>query len=166
MIDFRQLAEQTGVVRAAVAGVLRSMDGRADVIPPGWKNNARWHAGHLVLVPRLLSLGLSGRPLGVADDYRRWFAKDTGPASWAPDDAVPSFEYLVDELAATTGELFAAFESREDEPFATPYLTLIGATLRTPAEGLSFSMVHDGIHLGMLLALRRDLATAGAALQG
>jgi hypothetical protein len=44
-----------------------------------------------------------------------------------------------------------------DEPFLEPYTTTVGVVLHSPAEALNFSMTHDGIHLGMLLALKRGL---------
>ena len=60
-----------------------------------------------------------------------------------------------------------ALEDRMRERFESGLVTDICAPdLATRLTVLRKRVQHDGIHLGMLLALRRDLATAGAALQG
>lgn len=151
------LLEQTLGVRQMITGLLKALPGdKTDVIPGGWNNNARWHAGHLIVTPLLLTYGISKQPLPVAEEYRRWFAKGTTPRDWG-NDSVPAFGQLVDELAPTMSRLFEEWRDRMNEPYPEPYTTSLGVVLRTPGEALQFSAVHDGIHLGMLLALRRAL---------
>lgn len=151
------LKEQTTAYRAAIAKLLESMAPNADRIPAGWNNNARWHAGHLITTPRLLTLGLMKEDIGVPAEYRTWFAKGSSPANWA-GQPVPSFEALVGQVVATTEEVFQKMEGRMDAAFPAPYTTSVGVVLTNPGEALTFSLGHDGIHLGMLLSLRRALA--------
>jgi hypothetical protein len=156
MLTFTQLEAQTMTLRTMTQKLLGGLAGRADEMPPTWKNNARWHAGHLVVTPRLLTFGMTGEPLGVDENYRKWFGKGSSPAEWG-GDAVPSFEQLCGELTSGTSALFAAMAERQDAPFAKPYTTSMGAVLNTPAEALNFSLAHDGIHIGLLIALKRAL---------
>jgi hypothetical protein len=44
-----------------------------------------------------------------------------------------------------------------DEPFLQPYTTSAGVVLHTPAQALNFSLAHDGIHMGLMMALKRGL---------
>jgi hypothetical protein len=154
--QFNILKETARLHRVAIVEVLRSLKGREDVIPKGWSNNARWHAGHLVLTPYLLTMGRLGEDLVVPADYRQWFAKGTSPANWG-DAPVPSFDELVDRIVPSNVELHEALRGRLNEPFAEPYVTTVGAKLTCPLDALVLSCTHDGIHFGLLLALRRAL---------
>lgn len=158
MIDM--IRHQTMALRTTAAKLLRELPADCvDDIPPTWKNNARWHVGHLVVTPRLLTYGLLGEPLGVPEDFRRWFGKGSSPSDWA-GQSIPSFEQLLHDLTAKSEELFTAMASRIDEKFAKPYATTPGAVLNSVGESLNFSQAHDGIHLGLILALRRALTMA------
>ncbi len=156
MLTYATLKDQTVTLRGTLIRLLESEADKADRIPNGWKNNLRWHAGHMVVTPRLLTFGLMGEPLGVPDEYRKWFGKGSSPFEWG-DATIPSFEQLVTEIKERTEPLFDTFESRQDEAFPKPYETSAGVTLTTPAEALNFSLAHDGIHIGLILALKRAL---------
>lgn len=151
------LMEDTRVIRARVADLARACEAQADVVPPTWNNNMRWQVGHLVVTPRLLVFGLAGKDLGVPGEYRGWFAKGSGPAAWegAP---VPPLGDLLREMTDGMEPVFEEVRANGGVAFAEPYQTSAGAVLRSPRESLLFSLVHDGIHLGSALALRRALA--------
>jgi hypothetical protein len=157
MISTDTLIAQTLGVRTMTAALLEGIPAeKAEVVPSGWKNNARWHAGHLVVTPRLLTFGLLGEPLGVPDEYRKWFAKGSAPEAWG-GEKLPDYAQLVHEVEECSEQLFDAMKGRWNEPYRQPYVTSVGVKLCTPAEGLNFSLCHDGIHLGLLLALKRAL---------
>ena len=158
MTTIETLLDQTLAVRQTIVKVLRSIPvEQADTIPPTWHNNARWHAGHLLITPCLLSHGLLKEPLTVPEEYRTWFAKETSPASWADSAAVPAYGDLVDEIVPLAGRLIESFRDRMNSDYIEPYTTSVGIVLKNPAEAFQMSLMHDGIHLGMLLALRRAL---------
>lgn len=158
MITFDTLLSQTLSIRQRATDLLRSIPTeQADVVPPTWKNNARWHAGHMIVTPRLLTYNLMGKPLGVPDEYRKWFAKGSGPEAWN-GEPVPGYEELISQLIPASEKLFGDLKDQLATPFAQPYKTSAGTVLNSLAESLNFSLMHDGIHVGMLLALRRNLA--------
>lgn len=145
-------------VRQTIVKVFKSIPTEdADTIPPTWANNARWHAGHLLVTPCLLTHGLLKEPLTVPEEYRAWFGKGSSPANWGDGDAIPSYADLVDDLIPLSGRLIESFKDRADQAFIEPYTTSIGIILKNPADSLNMSLAHDGIHLGMLLAMRRAL---------
>jgi hypothetical protein len=109
-----------------------------------------------VVVPRALTLGLLGEPIGVPDDYRKWFAKGTSPATWG-NDPVPPAGQLLREVTEKSEALFDELRGKEELPYPKPYTVTVGIELTKAAEALPFSLSHDGIHLGLLLALRRAL---------
>lgn len=158
MISLDTLTDQTLGIRQAIVKLLKTITIEyADVIPPTWHNNARWHAGHLLVTPYLLTYGVLKEPLDVPDEYKTWFAKGTSPSQWSDPSALPSYADLVDDIVPLSGRLFDSLRDRAEEPFIEPYATSVGIVLKSPAEALNFSMVHDGIHLGSLLALSRAL---------
>jgi len=159
MTPTETLIDQTLSVRQMLVKLFKSIPlEQADTMPPTWKNNARWHAGHLIVTPSMITYGVMREPLNVPEEYRTWFAKGSSPAGWG-NDAVPSYQDLCDDLVPSSGRLFEALKHRFDEPFLEPYTTSVGVVLHTPAQALNFSLFHDGIHLGMLMALKRALDT-------
>lgn len=156
MSTLATIRTQTMAFRKAIRALSAPYRDQADVMPATWRNNLRWHLGHLVVTPRLLTVGLFQEPLGVADNYKRWFAKGTSPADWGAD-TVPSFDRLLEEVEDLSAALFEELDGRADAPFPAPYTTSVGVELASPLEALSFSLAHDGIHIGMIFALRRAL---------
>jgi hypothetical protein len=156
MIDWSELRELTMGYRNAVARLVREDAARADVIPPLWRNNLRWHVGHLAVTPRGLTRSLLGEPTGVSDDYRNWFKKGSSPADWAGAE-LPPVEAVVQDMLTVIPTLFDELEDRANEPYPVPYPTSVGVTLHTPREALAFSLGHDGLHLGLVMALKRSL---------
>lgn len=157
MTNADTLLEFTTALRTALANRLRAVPAeQLDATPPGWSSTLRWQVGHLVVTPRRLTFLLLNEPLGLPEDYNRWFAKDTSPANWG-NDPVPPAEQLLDEMVSDIREVVEQMRPRWDEPFPKPYTTSTGAVLRTPGESLWFSLVHDGIHLGLMRGSLRAL---------
>lgn len=155
--SFDTLLEQTVCVRQMITSLLKAIpEDKVNAVPSTWKNNARWHAGHLIVTPHLLTYGISKQPLPVPEEYRQWFGKGSTPKEWGTA-SIPGYQELVSDLVPTTTRLFQAWRDQMDEPFAEPYTTSVGVVLRTPGEALNFSFAHDGIHLGLLMALGRAL---------
>ena len=155
--SFDTLLEQTVGLRQMITSLLKAIpEDKVNAMPPTWSNNARWHAGHLIITPYLLTYGIAGKPLPVPEEYRKWFAKGTTPKDWGTA-SIPGYDDLVNEIVPMISRLFEEWRDQMDEPYAEPYMTSVGVVLRTPGEALRFSLAHDGIHLGLLLALRRAL---------
>ena len=156
MISYADLTSQTLAVRTKMAGFARANAAHADRIPAGWNNNLRWHIGHLVVTPQRLTYGVMGEAVRVPEAYNGWFMKGTGPRDWG-NAPVPPLEQLIEEMTAESEKLFADMEPRLRLPYKQPYETSVGIVLHNPADSLLMSYMHDGIHLGMLLALGRAL---------
>lgn len=159
-VTLATLQEQSTLLRSMCIKIAESEAARGDVIPAGWNNNIRWHIGHLITTPRVLTFDLFKEELGMPAGYRAWFGKGSSPKDWG-GAAIPALEELAEELLASTAEVFKAMAGREEEPFPQPYKTSVGVILHTPIEALAFSQGHDGIHLGMLMALARAVRVQG-----
>jgi hypothetical protein len=151
------IREATLKFRHTALNIFKSLEDKADVVPSGWKNNLRWHLGHLILTPHLLTYGLLKEDLVVPATWRPLFAKDTSPLNWTTGETVPSYEQLLSEFIPRTEALFESMAPRVLEPYPTPYTTTPGVVLESPLHSLNFSQIHDGLHVGMIFALRRAL---------
>ena len=124
---------------------------RLNAIPEGFRNNLMWNAGHVIATMELLTYGLSGlkTPSGreFIDRYRKGTAPD-GPAS-SEDEAYIGRMLLggVERLKEDLGKLdFSNFKE---------YQTSYGVKLTGIEQALQFNNMHEAMHLGTMLAMRK-----------
>ncbi len=157
MQQLEMIQECTIKFRQTALNLFKAEAKNAAIVPPGWKNNMHWHLGHLIITPYLLTHGLLQEDLGELARYRDLFGKDSTPLNWRAEDNVPPYDALLEELMPRTEALFQNLEGKINQPFAAAYTTSPGVVLSTPLHALNFSQTHDGIHAGLLFALRRAL---------
>jgi len=121
-----------------------------NLIPDGLNNNLIWNAGHVIATTELLTYGLSGLPTpsprSFIDRYRKG-SRPTGPAS--ADDLA----YITEQLTAGVTDLKSLDWSNYKE-----YTTSFGVTLHSIDEAVAFNNMHETLHLGTMLAIRRLVA--------
>jgi hypothetical protein len=150
------IKHQTIQLRHSLKTIFSQEKERAQVMPPGWKNNMYWHLGHLVAVPELITHGMLGEEMRVPAEYRELFGARTMPADWGERD-LPDYDELLEDLSGHVEGFFDEFTGRLDDKFPESRTIGIGVEFRNIADTVTFSSVHDGIHLGMVMALKRDL---------
>lgn len=122
-----------------------------NVIPQGFNNNLIWNLGHVIVTQQILCYKLSGNPLNIENDLLDKFAKGTLPS--------PNFEHedlkrlkkhsqsLVEQLEKDyNGGLFKKFDK---------YPTSYGYVLNSIEDAINFNNVHEGLHLGYIMSLKR-----------
>ena len=124
---------------------------RLNKVPDGFRNNLMWNAGHVIATMELLVYGLSGvkTPSGreFIDRYRKGTAPD-GPAS-VEDEA-----YIGKMLLGGIDQLSEDLERMDLNQFKE-YQTSYGVKLTNVAEALQFNNMHEAMHLGTMLAMRK-----------
>ena len=124
---------------------------RLNKVPDGFRNNLMWNAGHVIATMELLVYGLSGvkTPSGreFIDRYRKGTAPD-GPAS-VEDEA-----YIGKMLLGGIDQLAEDLERMDLNQFKE-YQTSYGVKLTNVAEALQFNNMHEAMHLGTMLAMRK-----------
>ncbi|MEL6611122.1 MAG: DinB family protein [Bacteroidota bacterium] len=128
-------------------------DAELRTIPDGWNNHALWHLAHLAVTQQLLHYGLSGLPLLVDDDLVARCRKGTSPRDW-PVGWEPDEEHVRTLLADLPQRLAEDHAAGRFVGFKR-YPTSTGITLDSFETALHFNNLHEGIHIGLLLALRR-----------
>lgn len=139
--------------------VLRLADDLSDeqllAQPAGASNNILWNLGHLAVTQQLLHYKLSGLPMYLPDPVIDGFRKGSSPADWngaPPADAAQVREWL-GELPERLAEDHAAgrFETYQEYPTST------GISLHSFEQAAAFNNFHEGIHVGMILRLRKQV---------
>lgn len=151
MTEIATLKKQRALIYKTVAGLSQE---EWLTIPAFRKNNIAWNLGHIVTVQQTLTYGLSCLPLHVNEDYRSWYFRDTSPENWA---AAPDLPRLLEELMTLPEIIEADYAAGKFVDFQ-PYTTVTGVSLNTIEEAMGFNNFHEGIHLGVIFSIRKELA--------
>ena len=148
--DFRPLIQ----TRKNILNILSGYSVEAlNEIPEGFNNNLAWHLGHLVVTQQLICYKNAGLEMLVPDEWVEQFKKGTKPESKVSADQIEALKAALVELPKRTeGDydkgIFKTYER---------YETSFGLVLETPEGAINFNNVHEGLHLGYIMAQRRFL---------
>ena len=125
-------------------------------IPKGMNNNIAWNFGHIVAAQQGLCNGLSGLSLNVPPDFIEGYKKGTKPEAFIPQEDIDRFKvYAVSNIdyleKALADNIFDVYQ---------PYVTSYGYELNNIEDAIRFFTIHDSLHLGYAMALRKNLSTS------
>lgn len=124
-------------------------------IPDGFVNHIAWNAAHVVVTQQSLHYRLSGLDPHLSQDLIDRYKKGSGPDT--SDEA--SFREVMESLHQGPKLLAADYQAKKFENFTT-YETSAGIKLSSIDDALQFNNIHEGIHIGYILALRKALAVS------
>jgi len=144
---------QLRLVRSITLGALDGVtEELADAEPPGFPNTIRWQFGHILTVHETIVTHFAGDPPGLDGSIFRLFANGTRPADWSQTPpTLPELRRLLEDQCEQVCRNYAA---RLDDMAIKPFRRL-GHSLRTLGELFTFSMHHEGIHVGQIACLRK-----------
>ncbi len=122
-------------------------------IPSNFNNNLVWNFGHIVVTQQLLCYRLAGLDTYLDDDLINQYRKGSKPTSFV------SLEEF-NELINLSKDMMVKFqEDLEKNIFTTytPYQTSYGLELTSIADALDFNAMHEAMHLGYAMALRKAI---------
>jgi hypothetical protein len=120
-------------------------------IPDGFTGNIIWHMGHLVSTQQGLLYRLSGLEMNLDQSFIDKYKKGSVPQK--PVDQT-ELNYIKKELIAQTDKLKSDFDQNLFKNYTT-YPTSFGYSMSSFEEALNFVLMHEGMHLGYMMALRR-----------
>lgn len=135
--------------------LFKLMDGLAlrqlNHIPEGFSNNLLWNAGHILATQQLLLYNLSGQEVRLPEEFIGRFRKGTRPeGAYGQEEAV----FIKDNLRSTAQQATLDYERGLFQEFGA-YATSYGIKLNTIEEAIQFNNVHEGLHLGYMMAMRK-----------
>ena len=128
-------------------------------IPEGFSNNIAWHAAHVVVTQQLLVYGLSDVDLAISQELVERYRKGTTGVEATPE----SFDEAMEFLMLAPGDLRRRYAAGEFTAFRE-YRTSAGIDLGSFEDALLFNNIHEGIHLGYMMGLRKAVGSTGSSL--
>ena len=120
-------------------------------IPEGFNNSLFWNIAHVVVTQQLLVYKLSGLPMVVSDELVEKYRKGTKPEQEATQEEVDLIKSLVfktvDQLEADYNN--GVFQNYQEYPTSTGFI------LKSAKGAIDFNNFHEGLHLGVLMSIRK-----------
>lgn len=120
-------------------------------VPTGFNNNLAWHLGHIIASQQIICYSFSGQQPKIKEEYINKYRKGTRPEADIDEAELNELKDLLFSTLSATESDFAAGVFTNYKPVTLSF----GNTLNSIADALAFVPVHDSLHLGYAMALRR-----------
>lgn len=120
-------------------------------VPEGFKNNLIWNVAHIVVTQQLLVYKLAGLPVMVSDELIEKYKKGTKTEHEASQEEV---DEILSLLHTTIAQTEKDIENNLFQNF-TKYPTSTGFVLKTNQDSMEFNNFHEGLHIGVIMAIRK-----------
>ena len=121
-------------------------------VPAHFNNNLIWNIGHVIVTQQLLVYGAVNQPLLISTELVNRYKAGSKPTGEVTQSAADELKELLISLQEKTIIDF------ENQLLINPYtekVTRSGFVLRTIEEAMEFNNYHEGMHLGMMMSLRK-----------
>jgi hypothetical protein len=120
-------------------------------VPQGFNNNLIWNIGHVIAAQQALVYKSCNVPMRISDAFFDKYKSGTKPDGKATDaEAEDLREKLISLIALTEADLasgiFTSFNERT---------TGTGFHLGSLKDALQFNNYHEGLHLGVMMGIRK-----------
>ena len=147
-----KLFETAFFTRLALLDILEGLtEGQFSKIPEGHRNSVFWNIAHVMVTQQLLFYGLSGQPLLIDKSLVERYSKGTLAT---PEIHEGDLEFVKENLLRLCRQAETDFSKGLFQIYK-PYMTSAGIELKTVQDGVAFNGFHDGIHLGVVLSLKK-----------
>ncbi len=160
-MDMKSLLHSARIARGYMKQRIDGLSGEELVlVPDGAENNVLWNVGHIVLSHFRLVYRPSGATVPVPETWNEWFLPGTSPDNWTErgplvGEVMDQFHTQIDRIEADHAKgLFNSYK---------PFELKSGSRLASAEEAMAFNLMHEGIHIGAVIALRQRMGFADAA---
>lgn len=130
----------------AVEGMTEEL---ANKIPDGFRNNIRWHLGHIYFNLEGFAFYPNNLPMELPNDFNRFFASGTSPLNW--NSTTTNTQEIILLLKEQPNRIRRELEHRLREKVEKPFTHPSGKIkLESVAEFLCFNLYHEGMHLNSI----------------
>ena len=121
-------------------------------IPEGFKNNIIWNIGHVIVTQQLLAYKLSGLAMMVTDDLVVKYQKGSAPQGSVSQEEVEVIKNLLFTTITKTQE---DLDNGLFQNYMEYTVSTANFTLKSIDDAMQFNNFHEGIHIGIILQLRK-----------
>lgn len=122
-----------------------------NLIPEGFNNNLIWNFAHVIVTQQLLVYGLSGIKMYAEPELINAYRKGSKPGKLVDED---EYKIFMELAQSTIIDLEKDYNEGLFQEFKI-YTTSYNITLTNVEEAIQFNNVHEGMHLGTCLALKK-----------
>lgn len=149
-IQFKIITTTRANILAYVKGLTIE---QINFIPNNFNNSIGWQVAHLVVTQQLLHYKLSGNPMLVNDSMVDNFRKGSSGKYLLTEEQWKEITKLLESLALQLIEDYKNDLFKEYNTYETSY----NATLTSIEDAISFSNIHDALHFGTIMAMKKCL---------
>ncbi len=148
------MQQQFEILTATRNNLINTIEGltltQLNTIPPNFKNNVIWNVGHIAVTQQLLCYKLSGLDMLLDEDFVDRFKKGSEAVNVVQEELV----YIKAQLLSLPRKLQ---EDYNDSIFKNyiEYTTSYNVILNNIEEAIQFNNVHEGLHFGYIMALKK-----------
>jgi hypothetical protein len=122
-------------------------------IPDGCSNNLIWNIGHIMVSQQILVYTGAGLPVNVSEELIALYRRGSRPerdVTQAEADAVKALLFSTIEKTEDDyrNGIFTTYNARKSE---------LGFDLSSVEDAIAFNNYHEGIHLGIMMQIRKKL---------
>lgn len=140
------------VVRQLIAPIFESYSvEQLNKIPKGFSNNLIWNIAHIVVTEQILVYKLSGLQPMVSEQLIEKFKKGTKPSGEVSAYEISEIKDLLSTTLIQTQKDYQAgvFKTFQEYPTSSGYI------LKDIEDALAYNLFHEGIHLGVIMAIKK-----------
>ena len=123
-----------------------------NTIPEGFKNNIIWNIGHVVVTQQLLAYKLSGLSMMITDEMVSKYQKGSAPQGNVTQEEVDAIKSLLFTTITKTQE---DLENGLFQNYMEYTVSTANFTLKSIEDAMQFNNFHEGIHIGIIMQLRK-----------
>lgn len=121
-----------------------------NTIPPGLNNNLIWNFGHVIVTHQLLCYKLAGEEMKIENELVAKYRKGTKPEGIISDKEITLLKGYALDLVDHFERDLQTDKFQNYKPYGTSY----GVELSDIQQATLFNNIHEGMHLGTMLAMR------------
>lgn len=151
------MKEHVELLRITRNNMLQLVDALSDEqlnkVPEGFSNNIIWNLGHCLVTAQLLIYKLSGAHPRVSEQMINAFRKGTRPEKVYDSEEIAEIKNLLQQSVDWLEEDYANGSFTSFSEYPTSYNVVLHST----EDAIRFNNVHEGLHLGYMMALRKAI---------
>ncbi len=150
------MQKQFEILNATRNNVLNSIKGlsleQLNTVPKEFKNSIAWNVAHLVVTQQILCYKLAGLALNLEASFVDRFKKGSEASDITQKDFAAIKAQLLD-FPIKLEEDYAAGLFKNFNAYPTSY----NVTLTSIEDAIQFNNVHEGLHFGYIMAMKKRM---------
>lgn len=127
--------------------------GKLNKVPTGYNNSIAWNVAHIVVTQQLLHYMMSNQPMLVSEELVAQYRKGTHVEAPISEE---DWKTVLNLLRSQPERLQEDYEKQIFNNF-NYYPTSYGFELNNIEEAILFNNVHEALHLGYIMAMKKLL---------